>query len=59
MTISSNTMHRFIYNPGSGDFFYDRNGAQSRLQILIAELDFGLALTNADFRMFYKLHNFE
>ena len=55
LTLDSNatsSSHRFIYNPGSGDLFYDRDGAQSRPQILIAELDSGLALTNADFRMF-------
>ena len=44
--------HRFIYSSGSGDLFYDRDGSGSAAKVLLAELDSGLALTNADFRMF-------
>ena len=48
---ATTTNHRFIYNSGSGDLFYDSDGSGSSARVLLAELDSGLALTNADFRM--------
>ena len=45
------TSHRFIYNSGSGDLFYDSDGSGSSAKVLLAELESGLALTNADFKM--------
>ena len=49
---ATTSSHRFIYNSGSGDLFYDSDGSGSSARVLLAELDSGLALTNADFRMF-------
>lgn len=49
---ATSAFHRFIYNPGSGDLFYDLDGSGRRPQFLIAELDPGLPLTNADFNIY-------
>lgn len=44
--------HRIIYDNTSGDLFYDRDGTGGAAAIKFAELDVGLALTNADFFVF-------
>ena len=51
-TDATSRIHRFIYNPGSGDLFYDLDRSRNRPPLLIAELDPGLALTNTDFNIF-------
>ena len=48
---ATTSSHRFIYNSGSGDLFYDSDSSGSSARVLLAELDSGLALTNADFIM--------
>ena len=43
-TAATSEEHRFIYDAGSGDVFYDSDGAGDREQTLIARLNSGLSL---------------
>jgi Ca2+-binding RTX toxin-like protein len=43
-TAATSSSHRFIYNVGSGDLFYDSDGIGQNEQIRIARLDSGLNL---------------
>ncbi len=43
---------RIIYNAVTGDLFYDADGTGSVDQVLFAQVDRGLAMTNADFFVF-------
>ena len=45
-TAATTEQHRFIYNVGSGDFFYDSDGTGENERIKIAQLDSGLSLGN-------------
>ena len=50
-TDASSSSHRFIYNSGTGNLFYDSDGSGSSQQVKLVGLDTGLALTNSDFEM--------
>ncbi|HYI63589.1 MAG TPA: hypothetical protein VEW71_01750 [Allosphingosinicella sp.] len=41
-----------IYDPATGNLFYDRDGTGDEVQILFAILDPGLAVTASDFVVF-------
>lgn len=43
---ATSSSHRFIYNVGSGDLFYDSDGIGGNEQVRIAQLDSGLSLSN-------------
>jgi hypothetical protein len=43
-TAATSSSHRFIYNVGSGDLFYDSDGIGGNEQIKLARLDSGLSL---------------
>jgi Ca2+-binding RTX toxin-like protein len=45
---ATSSSHRFIYNVGSGDLFYDSDGIGGNEQIRIAQLDSGLSLGSDD-----------
>ena len=45
-TAATSNEHRFIYDAGSGDLFYDSDGIGDREQVEIAHLDSGLSLDN-------------
>jgi Ca2+-binding RTX toxin-like protein len=47
-TAATRSSHRFIYNFGSGDLFYDSDGTGQNEQVRIAQLDSGLNLGNDD-----------
>ena len=47
-TAATSSSHRFIYDAGSGDLFYDNDGIGGNEQIKIAQLDSGLSLSNGD-----------
>ena len=47
-TAATSNEHRFIYDAGSGDFFYDSDGTGENEQIKIAQLDSGLSLGSDD-----------
>lgn len=47
-TAASSSSHRFIYDAGSGDLFYDSDGIGVNEQIKIAHLASGLSLGSAD-----------
>jgi hypothetical protein len=40
------SLHRFIYNVGSGDLFYDSDGIGGNEQIKLARLGSGLSLAS-------------
>jgi Ca2+-binding RTX toxin-like protein len=48
-TAATTNEHRFIYNAGSGDLFYDSDGVGANEQIKIAALETNLSLTNNNF----------
>ena len=48
-TAATSNEHRFIYNSGSGDLFYDSDGMGNNSQIKLASLTPSLALTNNNF----------
>jgi Ca2+-binding RTX toxin-like protein len=48
-TAATSSEHRFIYNPGSGDLFYDSDGIGTNEQLQIASLGTNLSLTNNNF----------
>ena len=48
-TAATSNEHRFIYNSGSGDLFYDSDGTGDNNQLKLASLTTGLALTSNDF----------
>jgi Ca2+-binding RTX toxin-like protein len=50
-TAATSNEHRFIYNAGSGDLFYDSDGVGANEQIKIAGLGTNLALTNNNFNV--------
>jgi hypothetical protein len=45
-TAATSSSHRFIYNFGSGDLFYDSDGAGGNEQIKLARLGSGLSLAS-------------
>ena len=46
---ATDNQHRFIYDTGSGDLFYDSDGTGNEEQIRLASLSNGLALTHNNF----------
>lgn len=48
-TAATSSEHRFIYDAGSGNLFYDSDGVENNQQIRLATLETALALTNNDF----------
>jgi Ca2+-binding RTX toxin-like protein len=50
-TAATSNEHRFIYNAGSGDLFYDSDGVGTNEQIKIASLGTNLSLTNNNFNV--------
>lgn len=49
---ASDSSDRFIYNSSTGALFFDADGTGITAQVQIATLQTGLALTNADIRIF-------
>jgi Ca2+-binding RTX toxin-like protein len=49
---ASDSSDRFIYDPGAGNLFFDADGIGSSVQIQIAELSTGLAMTNTNILVF-------
>jgi Ca2+-binding RTX toxin-like protein len=50
-TAATSNEHRFIYNAGSGDLFYDSDGIGTNEQLKIASLGTNLSLTNNNFNV--------
>ena len=48
-TAATDNQHRFIYDTGSGDLFYDNDGTGNEEQIELASLKSNLALTHNNF----------
>ena len=51
-TAATDSSDRFIYNSSTGALFFDVDGTGATAQVQIATLQTGLALTNADIRIF-------
>ena len=48
-TTAVDASDRIIYNDDTGDLFFDRDGTGAAAKVQFAELDAGLAMSNAEF----------
>ena len=49
--LAEDSSDRIIYNSATGDVFFDADGTGATARIRFADLDIGLGVTNADFRV--------